>query len=374
MNFWDITTIIRNQVAAIQATANKFLDFSIGSVLLAMVESNSLVATWLMSLIVNVLATTRAATSSGTDLDSWMGDFGLTREPAIAATGYVTFSRFTAGQQAVVPVNGAVAVETNDSSQQFIVTIDTGNANYNANLGGYVMVAGVSSIVVPVVATTAGTAGNVMIGAIAVLVQSIPGVDTVTNAAAFVNGIDAESDDNFRARFITYIGSLAKATKSAIEYAVASTRAGLTYTVTENQTYAGVADNGYFFVVVDDGTGAPSSTLLSSINNAIDVVRPLTSRFGVFAPVVVTANVIMVVTVGSGYDSTATKSAVSAAVVNYINALSLGDTLPYTRLAQVAYDTSPGVVNVSGVAVNGGSGDLTATPLQIIKVGTITIN
>ena len=48
----------------------------------------------------------------------------------------------------------------------------------------------------------------------------------------------------------------------------------MTYTLVENQTYAGATQYGYFYVVVDDGTGSPSSTLLSSVANAIDAVRP----------------------------------------------------------------------------------------------------
>lgn len=361
----DYTTLVRNTVTNIQGYAKVLVDLTVGSILRAVVEANSAVVIWLQGLIMQVLAITRAATSSGADLDSWVADFGVTRLAAVAATGTVTFSRFTTTQQAVVPI-GATA-QTADGTQKYTVTVDTTNAAYSATLGGYVMAIGVGTVNVPVLASTAGAAGNAVAGAISTIAGAISGVDTVTNAAALTNGADAEADAALRIRFINYVASLSKATKSAVGYAITSLKQGLTYSLTENQTYGGVAQNGYFFAVVDDGTGAPPSTLLSSVANAIDAVRPLTSSFGVFAPVVVNASVAMTATIASGYDAVATKALIVTALKNYINALSLGQTLPYSRLAQVAYDASPGVTNITGVTLNSGTADLAATNLQVIK-------
>jgi uncharacterized phage protein gp47/JayE len=367
----DFTTLVRNQVAAIQGAARGLVDLTVGSILRAVVEANAAVILWLQGLILQLLATTRAATSSGSDLDSWVADFGLTRLPGVAASGSVAFSRFTPTQQAVVPVGATI--QTGDGSQQFAVTIDTTNPAYNAGLGGYVLAAAVASISVPVQAASVGAAGNALIGQINTLTQPIPGVDTVSNAAAFINGADAETDAALRTRFIAYVASLSKATKAAILYAITSLKQGMVAVLVENQQYGGATQNGYFYAVIDDGTGAPGSTLLSTANNAIDAVRPFTVAFGVFAPVVVTANVGMTITTASGYDHTATTLLVKTAVQNYINALSLGQTLTYSRLAQVAYDASPGVTNVTGVTLNSGTSDLTATSQQVIKAGTVTV-
>ncbi|HHW4679686.1 MAG TPA: baseplate J/gp47 family protein [Xylella sp.] len=51
-----------------------------------------------------------------------MADYGLTRLPASAASGVVTFSHFTPTHQAVLPV-GAL-VQTADGTQQYAVTVD----------------------------------------------------------------------------------------------------------------------------------------------------------------------------------------------------------------------------------------------------------
>src|SRR5574340_85330 len=160
----DFSTIVRTIVTAIQGGARTLVDLTVGSILRAVVEANAAVVLWLQGLILQLLATTRAATSNGSDLDTWVADYGLTRLPAVAATGQVSFSRFTATQQAVVPIGSTV--QTGDGSQQYSVTIDTANAAYSAALGGYVLAAGVSSVSVPVAAAKAGAAGNAAIGQI----------------------------------------------------------------------------------------------------------------------------------------------------------------------------------------------------------------
>lgn len=367
----DFTTLVRNQVTAIQGAAKVLVDLTVGSILRAVVEANAAVILWLQGLILQLLAITRAATSSGADLDSWVGDFGLTRLAAVAASGQVSFSRFTPSQQAVVPVG--TTIQTGDGAQQFAVTLDTTNPAYSASLGGYVLAAGVANINVPVAAVTAGAGGNVSAGQINTLTQALPGVDTVSNAAPFTNGVDAESDTALRIRFIAFVASLSKATKGAVGYAITSLKQGVIYTLVENQQYNGTTDYGYFYVVVDDGTGSPGSTFLSNVSNAIDAVRGVSIRFGVFAPVVVTANVGMTITTAAGYDHAAVVGLVGTALRSYINALLLGQTLTYSRLAQVAYDASPGVTNVTAVLLNGATADVTATSQQVIKAGTVTV-
>jgi uncharacterized phage protein gp47/JayE len=367
----DFQTLVREQVAAIQGGSKVLVDLSVGSILRAVVEAYSAVALWLQWLILQLLAVTRAATSSGADLDSWVADYGLTRLPAAVASGQVTFSRFTATQQAVVPVGSKA--QTADGTQQYAVTTDTTNSAYSATLGGYVLAAGNAAVTVPVVATTAGAAGNAALSGINTLAQAIPGIDTVTNAAAFTNGADAESDAALRARFIAYLASLSKATKTAISYAVTALKQGMTCTLTENQQYNGTASLGYFYVVVDDGTGYPSGSLLSTVYNAVDAVRPFTVAFAVFAPAVVTANATMTITTAVGYLHTDITTLVQTAITNAINALGLGNSLPFTRLAQIAYDASPYVTNVTGVTLNGATADLAATKQQTIKAGTVVV-
>jgi len=372
MNTLSMTDLIRNQVTAIQAKCDKILDFAIGKVMRAIVESNSSVAVWLESLVLQVLATTRASTSSGDDLDSWVEDFGVTRTAAVAATGSVTFSRFTSTLAATIPVG--TQVQTEDGDQVFSVIADTSNAYYDSTTEAYIVPAGTSAVTVLVQADEAGADGNVLSNTITSMVSAISAIDTVTNAYAFTNGIDEESDDNLRTRFVEYILSLARGTEDAIGFAITSVQSGLTYTITENETYAGVTDYGYFYVVVDDGTGTPSATLLASISNAIDSYRALTIRFGVFAPVVNDVTIALTTEIATGYTAATEKALVQAAIDSYVNSLALGATLYLSRLTQIALDASDGIVNISGLTVDGATADIVAGAKQIIKSSSITVN
>jgi uncharacterized phage protein gp47/JayE len=364
------TTMVSDQITAIQAKSSLLINFTIGSVLRALVEANSAVGLWMQGMIVALLATTRAATSVGSDVDSWMADFGVTRLAAVAATGNVTFSRFTPTLQATIPFGSIV--QTADGSQKYAVTIDTGNAAYTA--GGYVIAPGVTSVTVPAAAQTAAALGNVAANQITTLGQAITYVDTVNNEAAFANGANAETDTALRTRFVAYLASLSRATKAAVAYAIATVQATATYTLIENQQYNGTTDNGYFSLVVDDGSGAPPVSFLTNVSNAVDAVRPITTRFGVFAPVIVNATVTMTTVIASGYDPVATQLAVQAALQAYINSLTLGQTLTFSRMTQIAYDASAGVSNITAVTLNGGSADLAATTKQVIKYVTVTVS
>lgn len=367
----SFTQLVTDMVTAIQGKSTALIDFAIGSVLRSLVESTAAVVVWIESLVLVLLATTRAATSTGPDLDSFVGDFGLTRLQASAATGQVTFSRFTSTAQATILVG--TLVQTGDGTQQFAVVADTTQSAYSATLGAYVISPGSGSANATVQAIAAGSAGNVSSGTISVIAQAVPYVDTVSNPSAFTSGADAETDSALRSRFVAYIASLSKATKVAIINAVLGLKIGAACVLTENQAYNGTYQPGYFYAVVDDGSGTPGSTFLSSAANAIDAVRPFTVQFGVFAPIDLTANVSMTAVIAAGFDPVATKAAVRTAVLGYLGTLTLGQSLAYTRLLQIAYDASPGVSNITGLTINGGTSDMPASAQQRILAGTVVV-
>ena len=363
-------SIVASAAAAVQGAAQTALDLTVGSVLRAVLEANAGLGLWLQWLILQVLQTTRAATSSGADLDSWMADFSLARLPASASAGTVTFARFTPVAAALVPV-GAM-VKTADGSQSFAVTADAANPAWSAAQGGFVLAAGVAAVSVKVQAVASGSAGNVQAGAIGLLASAVPGVDTVSNAAALAGGLDAESDAALRARFASYISSLSKATTGAISFAVASVQQGLQFSIRENSNGA-VYQPGCFVVTVDNGTGAPPPALLDAVAAAIEPVRPLGSVWTVVAPGVATVTVAMSITTAAGAAHAAVAASVAVAITGFVNALPVGAALPWSRLAQVAYDASAQVANVTGVLLNGGTADVVPGAGGVVKCGSVTV-
>lgn len=365
------TQLVAAQAAAIQGKAAGLVDFGVGSILRAFTEAVAWVALWLQGLILALLKTTRASTSNGADLDSWMADFGVTRETAIAALGDVTFSRFTATLEATIAAGKRV--ETTDGSQAFIVDVDTSNPRWDVSRQLYVLPPGVASITVPVVAVTPGVAGNVAVAAVNVISGALQGIDKVTNAASFSSGSDAESDAALRVRFILFISSLSKAINSAIAYAIASLEQNLTHILVENESYDGAVLRGSFYVVVDDGTGTPTAATLSLVRNAIEPVRAAGITFAVFPPQLVDVKVALTLTLASGANATDVKALVSAAIEKHINTLGMGNAVRLTRIAQIAYDASAGVANVTNIMLNAATGDILINRKQRARVETISV-
>ncbi|MGK3131166.1 baseplate J/gp47 family protein [Pantoea sp. C8B4] len=372
LNIKSFSELVSDQATAIQARTLKLMDFSIGSILRSLAESNAGVAMWIQQLIVKLLVTTRAATCSGEDLDSWMGDFGFLRLSAVQATGLVVFSRFTATNQALIPAG--LMVSTTDGSQTYSVMTDTDHGAWDSVQSGFVMSAGTSSLVVPVRANAAGAAGNAQKGMICVITGSVSYVDTVTNTAILTNGKDAESDDDYRARFVLWIASLSKATKAAIGYAIASLQQGVTYTLTEIQSYDDEVKPGYFYAVVDDGSGRPTRDFLDRAYMAIDAVRGFTVVFGVFPPVIVMADVALIITTNSQLNHASVVALVREAIERFLSRQALGQLLAYTQLVRVAYAASPLVTNVSSLTLNAGTADLPASAKEVIRPGSITVS
>lgn len=367
------TQYVANAVAAIQSAASALVDLTVGSILLAVVEAQAGIALWLQGIALQIAALTRFATSFGPDADSWGADFGFTRLGALFAQGAVTFSRFTATNQATVAVGASV--QTSDGTQAYTVIADTTQAAFNSGINAYIIPAGTSSALVTVQSVNAAAAANVAAGSITILAQSIPFIDTVSNALAIAGGADQESDTAYHARFPQFIASLSRATEAAISFAIQSIGPNVDFTLTENFTIGAVAQPGFFFAIVDDGSGDPPDAFLAQVTGAIESVRGFTITFGVFRPTLVTANVVMAITSAPGFIHASVVAAVIAALQAQINALPIGADLPYTFLSSIAYSV-PGVATVtSGYTLNGATNtDLVTTGVQIIKTGTLSVS
>jgi phage-related baseplate assembly protein len=379
---------VQDEVAAVEAALPGTFLFPVGSIVRALVDAHSATAMWEQALIQFVYNRERLATSTGSDADSFVADFGLTRLPAVAATGNVQFASFVANTNRTINVGSTVS--TQDRSVSFAVTEDTSNSFWNASVNAYVIPAGQGTVAspatLPVEATTAGAIGNVKANTITVINSPITGIDIVNNADPFINGKDIQTDAQLRQYFIDYLNSLSRATKGAISFAVESVKDVAEYSLVENKNYDTDAEQlGYFYVVVDDGTGTPPQSLIDSVTNAVEVYRGLTIRFDVKAPIIVNAAIVATITMPTAYNTptyiAAIQDAVSNALEIYIDLIPFGETLFYTRIPQIIYNTLytlfPTIIdqiNVSGITLNGGTDNLTSTPKQSIRATAPVIN
>ncbi len=366
----SFSTLVSEQATAVQGGAFTLVDFTIGSILRAIIEAFAAVVLWLQGLVLQVLAVTRASTSSGADLDSWVADFGVVREAADAATGPVMFGRYTPTSQTTIAPG--YTVQTADGSVQYVTVADAARPAWSTDLGVYVLAPGVTSIDVTVQCATAGAAGNVSAGVITTLGSAVAGIDYCTNETAFSNGAPAETDTALRTRFVAFLASLAKATKAAIGYAITALQQNYSYTITENVTAGGASRPGYFYVTVNDGSGAPSSGVLSQIEASVDAIRACGVQFSIYGPTTFAINASLNLIAAEGYDHSDVASDVELAIAAYIAGLPIGSSLSYSRIYAVIYGVA-GVSTASLLLVNGGTADIPASAQQVLVAGTITV-
>lgn len=376
LNTQSFNQIVQSFTSAAQAAATTLLEFTVGTVNLAIAESVAFVALWLQGLILSILALTRAATSSGSDLDSWMADFNFPRLPGVQSSGTVVYSRVVDTAQAVIPIGATF--QTQDGSETYTVTLDTTNPNYSASLGGYLLAADTASVTVPAQADDSGLAGNLNSSTQLQMTAAVPGVDTVVWGSGFANGVDVETDANYRARFPMYLASLASADTAAIEDAIINVQQGLVYEIVENKDHPGLGtDNGSFFVVIDDGSGSPSDALLQRVGDAIMAVRACGVRCqGAYAPSLVTPPIVLNYRVATGFTSGSVSQNVLVAIVNAVNATPLGAGTLFVSDIEKAALAVPGVEAVQpGTTINGVNADYTLTTLQRprIAVDNVTV-
>jgi uncharacterized phage protein gp47/JayE len=366
----SFSTIVQNTAAGIQGRANQLLNFSIGSVFRAIAEGFAGIFLWFQALVLQLLTAIRLNTSTGIDVDTFTADFmplvaGTTspRLGAQAASGQVVFSRLTASPSQIAIAVGAT-VKTVDGSQTYAVVGDPTYPTYNSFFQGYYLQPNFASIIVPVQALVPGAGGNVGAGTITQITSTVIGIDQVNNPAAFTNGADQESDAALKQRFAAYILGLSRGDLYGVTAAIEGIGVNVQFTVTEDYNLDGSWHPGYFFVVADDGSGAPSPTFLQNVANAVNAVRPLGTMAGVFSPTIIWANVSMIIQTAPTFDHPTVVGVVAATVAQNINGLGLGNSLPWSQLAAWAYSV-PGVVAVTAVLLNSQSGDLASLSASI---------
>ena len=363
--------IVSDQVSSIQGSMED-IQFPEGSFELALVESNAGMTLWLQAIMLQVAAQIYASSSTGTALDTWMAQFGFIRNGATQASGLETFSRNTTTTQGLVQVNALVSTQV--GSIQYKVYQDSTNPNWNPSLGGYVLAPGISSIDVPIQAVVAGSSGNASPGAINTIISSIVGIDSVTNDAAFINGQDQETDASFRARFINYINSLYAGTLLAYETAITNGTPAIFYKIAENKDADLVTQYGMNSIFVDDGSGDPPDSLIASVLEKINAVRGLSIQNGVYAATPLTANMTLTIEIDPAFNQAQVIEVITFSVTNYVGLLNVGQPIIFTKLYQLIYQASSGVIEASNLLINGVAADLVPTLKQRAYMGTFVIS
>ncbi len=385
--------VVAMMVAAIQATAaasGLTISMTQGSAMLAFVRATAGVYLWLQWLIVQVLAAANLLTASGSEVDTFCGQFNCPRLAGVAASGQIVLSRYVATSNAIVPAGATV--KTTDGSQSFSVLADPANpawqpANSVYTSGSFLIEAGASSLTVTCQNNVVGVAGNVIAGAIGLVASVIPGVDTVINPAAFTNGMNPETDTAYKARFGLFLPALARGTPIAIESAVLGVAQNLSCAVLNCvATVGGSTAYGFGVIAVDDGSGATPSATLNAVATAAagTSILPLGSSVSVVQAPVVDAAVELTIICATASLKAAAQAVVQNAISTYIGNLPVATVpavgappngvLSYNKLAQIAFAASASVLNISALRLNGSTTDIGGSPGTVVRVAAVMVN
>lgn len=221
-------------------------------------------AYWNMFLLQSSFSLYRA---EGADLDARAQDIGgtaLVRRQAVAATGTAIFSR-TSGS-GTIAIDSSVTVATSDGTSFQVATAGSITDTTAPSIASHVQ--GQDSGAIAIVATSAGSSGNVAAATITTLQTRPTGVDSVVNLAATVGGQDVETDDAFRARIFSYIASLPRATPQSLISAVLGAQDSASgRTITFAKVVEDDQNPGFATLLVDDGTGQALTTAVIQNEN-----------------------------------------------------------------------------------------------------------
>jgi hypothetical protein len=365
--------LVANQITAIQAE-NGEIQFPAGSVELALVQAVAGLGLWMQAIVLQLLAQTRAGSCVNDQLDTFFNQFGFYRNLANPSSGQVIFSRNTPTNQALVKVGDLV--QTQSPSVQFAVYADPSNVNFNESLNSYVLASTISAISIPVRCTQTGIVGNVNAGSIIQIASPIVGIDSVNNPSPFINGYVKESDDSYRARFIPYINSLSLGTILALETAVTNGTPIVRYNILPNKNILNSPEPGFVTIVIDDGSGSPPPSLLSSISEKIESTIAVGINYGVYPVSVLNADFSFTLSIDASYIQSDIIELIKDSIGIYIASLEIGQTVVITKIYQIIYNSSYAVLDVTGLSINGFSTDLVPTISQRAYVGiyNITVN
>lgn len=216
--------------------------------------------------IAAVLASSQIDYAEDGGLDLLTALIGIRRQPALKATGTVTFKHAedgsTASQDYTVPEG--TRVQTNSDNP---VRFDTTKS--------VVLSSGTASVDAPVEAIGGGIRGNVGANTIVVMPDPPLGIKVVNNAAETTGGKDEETDESLRERAKENLGSGSRASASALINTaralegVKGVSIFINDTSTDNTGSGGLPDHS-FELVVQDGTPSEIAQMILDTKAAGD--------------------------------------------------------------------------------------------------------
>ncbi len=325
--------VLQRMVDWTRGSTKKLTDFRVGSKTRTLYESVALVVEELYDKVFRAIKITID--------ENIYTVLGFPKRPATYATGDVTFGRLTPADSNYL-ISAGTLIRTrateNKPPIEFRTTEDV------------LLAQGSLSVTASVVCTTPGVIGNVESGSITEFVTKPAGIETVTNASVYTNGLEEETKDEQKVRFQKFIQSLSRGTIPSIEYGAMTTElrdteGRLLERVSTARAFEYLPTRkGEVDVYIWNGAGTSSGALIAETHKVITgYYHPTTGEpiygykpagilVNVYSAVAKHVTIKLEITPEEGINLEDIKPYIHREVTNYFSKLNLGQTLLQTVL------------------------------------------
>jgi len=289
--------------------------------------------------------------------------YAFERKAGTKSTAEVVFTRTGTSGTLSIPIGTRVGT----ASDLVFLTTEAGSIAPGSSTSGSVEVE----------AEEVGTTYNVSSASITVLVDSIDGLISVTNASAATGGVNEESDYEYKRRFQSYIEGLGRSNIAGLVAGALSVEGITSATVVEHFP---PASNINAHLYIDDGTTTGVTTdMIEAVQLIIDgdgtETNPGYRAAGVNVvvekPSIVTQNVAAEITLiaDTSIDQSQVETDINQLVADYINNLGVGADIIRNEIIS----SIMGVYGVADVSVTVPASNTAISSTQVGRLGTTTI-
>lgn len=277
-------------------------------------------------------------TASGEYLARHAETRGLAPRVSAEAVGELTFSRATAAAQNItIPIGTAC-------------TASAGNGVLYVTTETAVLSAGKTSVTAAAAANEPGKHTNIKAGAVNLILGGIAGIESVTNAAAFTGGSEAEEEEALRKRLLqSFVKVSTGANKQFYE--------DLAMSVDGVHSAQAIAVGNAVTLYVTDIFRMTSTALIQRVQQTVDQAKALGVTVTVQKPVTVNQNLSVTVYVDNLQSHVSQAGSARSFFMDKIYLLGIGQNLnPYTfsqglservvGLQEVVFTMPSGLINV----------------------------
>ncbi len=232
----------------------------------------------------------------------------------------------------------------------------------------------------PVRAYLAGESGNVEAGTITYMPVAISGIGAVTNDAPATGGYDEESDEELRERYYDDLRNPNNGGNQQAYIAWALSVPGVGRVRIFPQA---LGDNTVEVCIVDTSMEPADSSLIDQVQELIDPNKngdgageaPIGAVCTVTTATTVTIAVQATVVLAEEGTLETVKAAVAANLTEYLQEIAFAKGTTYVSYAQLSsvVSATEGVLDQSGLQVNGGSANIPLTDRQVPVLGEVVL-